>query len=58
MSGSKQRMKGVANEVAGKTRGSLSHATGSGKGKAKAADQVAKGKAQKTIGKVRGATKS
>ena len=58
MSGTKQRMKGVANEVVGKTRGSVSRATGSTKGKAKAADQVAKGKAQKTIGKVHDAAKS
>jgi uncharacterized protein YjbJ (UPF0337 family) len=58
MSGRTQRLKGVANEVAGKTRGSVSQATGSGKGEAKAANQVAKGKAQKTIGKVRRAAKS
>ena len=38
MSGRTQRLKGVANEVAGKTRGSVSHATGNGKGEAKAAD--------------------
>ena len=58
MSGRTQHLKGVANEVAGKTRGSVSHAVKNGKGEAKAANQVAKGKTQKTIGKARKAAKS
>jgi uncharacterized protein YjbJ (UPF0337 family) len=48
-----QRLKGAANEVIGKTKGSVSHARDDHGGKAKAAGQVAKGKAQKSIGKAR-----
>lgn len=58
MSGRTQHLKGVANEAVGKTRGSVSHAVKNGKGEAKAANQVAKGTAQKATGKVRKAAKS
>jgi uncharacterized protein YjbJ (UPF0337 family) len=58
VSGRTQHLKGVANEAVGKTRGSVSHAVKSGTGEAKAANQVAKGKAQKATGKVRRAAKS
>jgi uncharacterized protein YjbJ (UPF0337 family) len=50
-----QRAKGAANEAVGKTKGTISHARGDSTGKAKAAVQVAKGKAQKGAGKARNA---
>jgi uncharacterized protein YjbJ (UPF0337 family) len=57
MSERKQRLKGAANEVAGKTKGSAAHATGDRAGELKAAGQVAKGKAQKAIGSARSSAK-
>ena len=48
-----QRMKGKANEVAGKTKESVGYQTGSGKTEAKGAAQTLKGKTQQSVGKAR-----
>jgi uncharacterized protein YjbJ (UPF0337 family) len=48
-----QRVKGKANEVAGKAKGDLGYETGSTKTEAKGAAQTLKGKTQQTVGKAR-----
>ena len=55
MSSRTQRAKGAANEAVGKTKGTFSHVRGDDSGKARAAAQVAKGKAQKGAAKARNA---
>lgn len=52
-----QRLKGKANEAAGKTKASVGYETRSGKTEAKGAVQATKGKAQQTVGKARSAAK-
>jgi uncharacterized protein YjbJ (UPF0337 family) len=52
-----QRLKGKANEIAGKTKGTAGYATRSPKTQATGAAQVAKGKAQQAVGKARSAAK-
>jgi uncharacterized protein YjbJ (UPF0337 family) len=53
----KQRLKGKANEAAGKTKGAVGRETGSGKTEAKGAGKALKGKAQQATGKARSAAK-
>jgi len=53
----KQRLKGKANEAAGKTKGAVGYETGSGKTEAKGAGQALKGKAQQAAGKARSTAK-
>jgi len=52
-----QRVKGKANEVAGKTKAAAGYQTYSGKTEAKGAGKALKGKAQQTVGKARSAAK-
>jgi uncharacterized protein YjbJ (UPF0337 family) len=52
-----QRIKGKANETAGKAKGAVGHETGHGKTEAKGAAQTLKGKAQQTVGNARSAAK-
>jgi uncharacterized protein YjbJ (UPF0337 family) len=52
-----QRLKGKANEVAGKTKADAGYATGSGKTEAKGVGKALKGKAQQTVGKARSTAK-
>ena len=52
-----QRVKGKANEAAGKTKAGIGYDTRSGKTEAKGAAQAVKGKAQKTAGKARSTAK-
>jgi uncharacterized protein YjbJ (UPF0337 family) len=48
-----QRVKGKANEVAGKAKAKTGHETGSGKTEAKGVGKALKGKAQQATGKAR-----
>lgn len=48
-----QRLKGKANEAAGKAKANAGYATGSGKTEAKGVGKALKGKAQQTVGKAR-----
>jgi uncharacterized protein YjbJ (UPF0337 family) len=48
-----QRLKGKANEAAGKARAAAGYQSRSGKTEAKGAGQTLKGKAQQAIGKAR-----
>ena len=52
-----QRVKGKANEAAGKAKANLGYSSGSGKTEAKGVGKMVKGKAQKTAGKARSAAK-
>ena len=52
-----QRLKGKANEAAGKTKGAVGYQTGSGKTEAKGAGQTIKGKTQQAVGKTRSTAK-
>jgi uncharacterized protein YjbJ (UPF0337 family) len=52
-----QRLKGKADEPAGKTKGAVGYETGSGKTEAKGAGQALKGKAQQAAGKARSTAK-
>jgi uncharacterized protein YjbJ (UPF0337 family) len=52
-----QRLKGKANETAGKAKAAVGYETGSGSTEAKGAGQAVKGKAQQTVGKARSAAK-
>jgi uncharacterized protein YjbJ (UPF0337 family) len=52
-----QRLKGKANEVAGKTKRAAGHASGSGKTEAEGAAQTVKGKMQQAVGKARSTVK-
>jgi uncharacterized protein YjbJ (UPF0337 family) len=53
----KQRLKGAANEAAGKAKATAGYQTYSGKTEAKGTAQALKGKAQKAAGKARSAAK-
>jgi uncharacterized protein YjbJ (UPF0337 family) len=52
-----QRLKGKANEKAGKAKGAVGYETGRGKTEAKGAGQALKGKAQHAAGKARSTAK-
>jgi uncharacterized protein YjbJ (UPF0337 family) len=52
-----QRLKGKANEAAGKTKGAAGYRTRSGKTEAKGAAQTVKGKTQQAVGKARSTAK-
>ncbi len=52
-----QRMKGKANEAAGKAKANVGYETGSGKTEAKGVGKMVKGKAQKAAGSARSAAK-
>ena len=52
-----QRLKGKANEVAGKMKGATGYETGRGRTEAKGAAQMLKGKAQQAAGKSRSEAK-
>jgi uncharacterized protein YjbJ (UPF0337 family) len=52
-----QRLKGKANETAGKAKANTGVMTGSGKTEAKGVGKMVKGKAQKTAGKARSSAK-
>jgi uncharacterized protein YjbJ (UPF0337 family) len=52
-----QRVKGKANEVAGRAKAGVGYETGSGKTEAKGAGKALKGKAQQTVGKARSEAK-
>jgi uncharacterized protein YjbJ (UPF0337 family) len=52
-----QRLKGKANESAGKTKGAAGYETRSGKTEAKGAAQTIKGKTQQAAGKLRSMAK-
>lgn len=52
-----QRLKGKANETAGKTQAAVGYQTRSGKTEAKGAGKALKGKAQQTVGKARSIAK-
>jgi uncharacterized protein YjbJ (UPF0337 family) len=52
-----QRLKGKANEVAGKAKAEVGYSTGSGKTEAKGVGKALKGKAQQATGKARSAVK-
>lgn len=52
-----QRLKGKANEVAGKTRSAAGYQSRRPKTEAKGAAQTLKGKTQQTVGKARSAVK-
>lgn len=52
-----QRLKGKANEVAGKARANAGYETGSKKTEAKGVGKALKGKAQQAAGKARSAAK-
>jgi uncharacterized protein YjbJ (UPF0337 family) len=52
-----QRLKGKANEAAGRTKAAVGYQSRSGKTEAKGAGQALKGKAQQTVGKARSAAK-
>jgi uncharacterized protein YjbJ (UPF0337 family) len=52
-----QRLKGKANETAGKAKANVGYETGSKKTEAKGVGKVAKGKAQQTAGKARSTVK-
>lgn len=53
-----QRVKGKANETAGKVKAAAGYQSGSGKTEAKGEGKVLKGKAQKAVGKARSTAKS
>jgi uncharacterized protein YjbJ (UPF0337 family) len=53
----KQRLKGTANEIKGKTKASVGYQTRKPTTEAKGAGTALKGKAQKTAGKARSAAK-
>jgi len=55
MSGTKDKVKGTANEVAGNVKQGIGKATGSAKMQAEGKVQERKGDAQKTVGKVKDA---
>ena len=52
-----QRLKGKANEVAGKAKAEVGYSTGSGKTEAKGVGKALKGKAQQATGKARSTVK-
>jgi uncharacterized protein YjbJ (UPF0337 family) len=52
-----QRLKGKANETAGRTKANVGYESGHGKTEAKGVGQMVKGKTQKTVGKVRSKAK-
>lgn len=52
-----QRLKGKANEAAGKTKANVGYETGSGRTEAKGVGKALKGKAQQTAGKARSVAK-
>ena len=52
-----QRVKGKANEIAGKTKADAGYSTGEGKTEAKGVGKALKGKAQQATGKARSAVK-
>ena len=52
-----QRIKGKANEAAGKTKSAVGYQTGSGKTEAKGTAQAVKGKTQHAVGKARSTSK-
>jgi uncharacterized protein YjbJ (UPF0337 family) len=52
-----QRLKGKANEVAGKAKAEAGYSTGSGRTEAEGVGQALKGKAQQATGKARSAVK-
>lgn len=55
MSSTTDKIKGVANEVAGKAKQATGDVTGSGKLKAEGLAQQAKGEAQKSVGQAKDA---
>jgi uncharacterized protein YjbJ (UPF0337 family) len=52
-----QRLKGKANEAAGKAKANVGYETGRGKTEAKGVAKAAKGKAQQAAGKARSTAK-
>jgi uncharacterized protein YjbJ (UPF0337 family) len=52
-----QRVKGKANEAAGRAKANAGHSSGSGKTEAKGVGKLVKGKAQQATGKARSAAK-
>ena len=52
-----QRVKGKANQAAGKTKAAVGYETGRGKTEAKGVGQTAKGKTQEAVGKARSTAK-
>lgn len=52
-----QRLKGKANEAAGRAKAEAGYRSGSGKTEAKGAGKVLKGKTQQAVGKARSAAK-
>jgi uncharacterized protein YjbJ (UPF0337 family) len=52
-----QRVKGKANELAGKAKANVGYSTGSGETEAKGVGKAVKGKAQQAAGKTRSAVK-
>ena len=58
MSGTTDKISGIANEVAGKTKQGIGNVVGSDKLKAKGAAQELKGDAQKATGDAKNAVKS
>jgi uncharacterized protein YjbJ (UPF0337 family) len=58
MSSTTDKIKGAANEAAGKVKQGVGKATGSEKLQAEGAAQELKGKAQGTVGDAKGAVKS
>ena len=52
-----QRLKGKANETAGKAKANVGSTSGSGKTEAKGVGQAVKGKAQQAAGKTRSTVK-
>ena len=57
MGATKDKVKGKANELAGKTEATAGKQSGSKKTEAKGAAKVVKGKAQQTAGKAKSAVK-
>ncbi|UGV26128.1 CsbD family protein [Rhodopseudomonas boonkerdii] len=57
MSGTTDKIKGIANEAVGKAKQGIGEITGSDKLKAEGAAQEAKGDAQKAMGDAKNATK-
>jgi uncharacterized protein YjbJ (UPF0337 family) len=58
MGSTTDKMKGYANEAAGKAKQGVGKVTGNDKMRAEGAAQEVKGDAQKTVGKVKGAIKN
>jgi uncharacterized protein YjbJ (UPF0337 family) len=52
-----QRLKGTANEVAGKAKAEAGYSTGSGRTEAKGVGKALKGKAQQGVGRARSTVK-